>query len=75
MFGRITASPGLRPYCIKVEDNDTIILKIDQKEFDMDEITDLVRTYNTAFPDNNIVITFNGIDIVGVIKNKGEING
>lgn len=57
---------------LSISKGDTIVLKFDQDIFDMQEVLGIIETYQQVFPNNNIVVTFNGIDIVNIIKEERD---
>lgn len=57
---------------LSISKGDTIIFKFDQDIFDMQEVLSILKTYQQVFPNNNIVVTFNGIDIVNIIKEERD---
>ena len=57
---------------LSISKGDTIIFKFDQDIFDMKEVSGIIETYQQVFPNNKIVVTFNGIDIVNIIKKERD---
>ena len=57
---------------LSISKGDTIIFKFDQDIFDMQEVSGIIETYQQVFPNNKIVVTFNGIDIVNIIKKERD---
>ena len=57
---------------LSISKGDTIIFKFDQDIFDMREVSGIIETYQQVFPNNKIVVTFNGIDIVNIIKKERD---
>ena len=57
---------------LSISKGDTIIFKFDQDIFDMKEVSGIIETYQQVFPHNKIRVTFNGIDIVNIIKEERD---
>lgn len=57
---------------LSISKGDTIIFKFDQDIFDMQEVSGIIETYQQVFPNNKIVVIFNGIDIVNIIKEERD---
>ena len=57
---------------LSISKGDTIVFKFDQDIFNMQEVSGIIKTYQQAFPNNNIVVTFNGIDIINIIKEERD---
>ena len=57
---------------LSISKGDTIIFKFDQDIFDMKEVSGIIETYQQVFPNNKILVTFNGIDIVNIIKEERD---
>ena len=57
---------------LSISKGDTIIFKFDQDIFDMREVSGIIETYQQVFPNNKILVTFNGIDIVNIIKKERD---
>ena len=57
---------------LSISKGDTIVFKFDQDIFDMQEVSGIIETYQQVFPNNKIVVTFNGIDIVNIIKKERD---
>lgn len=54
---------------LDIKDGDTILMIIDTDKWDVTRAAEMLHTYEEIFPNNNIVITFKGIEIKG-IKNE-----
>ena len=57
---------------LSISKGDTIIFKFDQDIFDMQEVSGIIKTYQQVFLNNKILVTFNGIDIVNIIKKERD---
>lgn len=55
--------PGIIISKLDIKDGDTIIVTIDTDIWDVDEAYEICKIVNKIFPNNNIVITFKGIEI------------
>ena len=47
--------------------NTTLIFRVDQEEFDMAEVSQLQQVIAEAFPQCDILTTFKGFELVGVL--------
>lgn len=63
---------GISCTTLSISDKDIIVFKFDQEIFDRYEVSNFLKEYQRAFPNNKIVITFNGIDIVNIIKEERD---
>jgi len=61
---------GISCTTLSISDGDVIVFKFDQEIFSMREISNFLEEYQQVFPNNKIAITFNGIDIVNIIKKE-----
>lgn len=61
---------GISCTTLSISEGDTIVFKFDQDIFDIYEVSNFLKEYQRAFPNNKIVVTFNGIDIVNIIKKE-----
>ncbi len=61
---------GISYTTLSISDGDVIVFKFDQEIFNMREISNFLKEYQQIFPNNKIAITFNGIDIVNIIKKE-----
>ena len=61
---------GISCTTLSISDGDVIVFKFDQEIFDMREISNFLEGYRQVFPNNKIAVTFNGIDIVNIIKKE-----
>ena len=57
---------------LSISKGDTIVFKFDQDIFNMREVSNFLEEYQQVFPNNKIVVTFNGIDIVNIIKEERD---
>lgn len=67
-----SSEKGISCTTLSISKGDTIVFKFDQDIFDMQEVSGIIETYQQVFPNNNIVVTFNGIDIVNIIKEERD---
>lgn len=58
------------PFVLSIHPGDTIVFQVDQNEFDLGEAQELCNFYSDIFKENNVMMTFKGIEIKGVIKNE-----
>lgn len=63
---------GISCTTLSISDGDIIVFKFDQEIFDIHEVSNFLKEYQRAFPNNKIIITFNGIDIVNIIKEERD---
>lgn len=63
---------GISCTTLSISDEDIIVFKFDQEIFDRYEVSNFLKEYQQAFPNNKIVIIFNGIDIVNIIKEERD---
>lgn len=63
---------GISCTTLSISNGDIIVFKFDQEIFDIHEVSSFLKEYQRAFPNNKIVITFNGIDIVNIIKEERD---
>lgn len=47
--------------------NTTLVFEVDPEEFDMEEVSQLQQAMVEAFPRCDILITFKGFELVGVL--------
>ena len=57
---------------LSISKGDIIVFKFDPDIFDMQEVSGIIKTYQQVFPNNKIIVTFNGIDIVNIIKEERD---
>lgn len=63
---------GISCTTLSISKGDTIVFKFDQDIFDIREVSNFLEGYQKTFPNNKIAITFNGIDIVNIIKKERD---
>ena len=63
---------GISYTTLSISKGDTIVFKFDQDIFNMREVSNFLEEYQQVFPNNKIVVTFNGIDIVNIIKEERD---
>jgi hypothetical protein len=69
----ITIVPKLRRCnSISLSPGDTLLVHVDQDIWDLDAAQNFYDLFSKSFPNNNIVVTFKGIEI-GVIKENDKI--
>lgn len=54
---------------LNLKSNDTLVVKINQDIWDIEEAHKLVKLIAQNFPKNNIITVFNGVEL-GVIHNE-----
>lgn len=59
-----------KPFTMHVDKGDTIVIQFDQDIFDIDEAQQLLKVFQSNFPENDIIATFKGQEIKGVIKDE-----
>ena len=69
----ITIIPKLREYnSISLSPGDTLLVHVDQDIWDLSDAQSFYDLFSKSFPNNNIVVTFKGIEI-GVVKENGKV--
>lgn len=63
---------GISCTILSISKGDIIVFKFDQDIFDIREVSNFLEEYQRAFPNNKIAVTFNGIDIVNIIKEERD---
>ncbi len=48
---------------------DTLLVHVDHEQWNLDAVQEFHKLFSQAFPNNNVMVTFKGIDI-GVIKER-----
>lgn len=56
-----------KPYELSLNRNDTLVVQVDQDIFDFEEAQKLLKNIQNIFPNNEILLTFKGLEIKGVI--------
>lgn len=68
MVQRINLRKDIQPYYLTISENDTIIIEVDQNEFDIAEAQQIIKMWEKEYPKNKIMLTFKGIEVKGVIN-------
>lgn len=68
MVQRIDLRKGMQPYYLTISENDTIIIEVDQNEFDIEAAQQIIKVWEKEYPKNKIMLTFKGIEVKGVIN-------
>lgn len=58
------------PFELTLNCGDTIILQFDQDEWDIEMAKQLSEIWQKTFPKNNLITTFKGMEVKGVIHGK-----
>ena len=56
-----------KPYELLLNKYDTLVVQVDQDIFDFEEAQTLLKNIQNIFPHNEILLTFKGLEIKGVI--------
>lgn len=63
---------GISCTTLSISKGDIIVFKFDQDIFDVQQVSNFLEEYRQTFPNNKIAVTFNGIDIVNIIKEERD---
>ena len=59
-----------QPFELTINRGSTIVLQFDQDIWDLDEAQQLAKVWQDAYPHNQIMVTFKGVEIKGVLNEK-----
>lgn len=59
-----------QPFKLTINKGDTIVLQFDQDVWDLDEAQQLAKVWQDTYPHNQIMVTFKGMEIKGVLNGK-----
>jgi len=68
MIQRIDLRKDMQPYYLTISENDTIVIEVDQNEFDITAAQQIIKMWEKEYPKNKIMLTFKGIEVKGVIN-------
>ena len=57
-----------QPFKLTINKGDTIVLQFDQDIWALDEAQQLAKVWQDAYPHNQIMVTFKGMEIKGVLN-------
>ena len=66
----IESRENCQPFELTINRGSTIVLQFDQDIWDLDEAQQLVKVWQDAYPHNQIMVTFKGMEIKGVLNVK-----
>ena len=66
----IESKENYRPFELTINRGSTIVLQFDQDIWDLDEAHQLAKVWQDTYPNNPIMVTFKGIEIIGVLNGK-----
>ena len=67
----VTIIPKLTPYSeISLTQGDTLVIHIDNRIWDLNDAQNIYTVFRDNFPDNKIMIVFNGVKIEVVRENE-----
>ena len=58
------------PFELTINRGSTIVLQFDQDIWSVDEVHQLAKVWQDAYPNNPIMVTFKGMEIKGVLNGK-----
>ena len=72
MVQKIEIEPkeNYHPFELTINRDSTIVLQFDQDIWDLDEAQQLAKVWQDAYPHNQIMVTFKGMEIKGVLNEK-----
>lgn len=59
-----------QPFKLTINRGDTIVLQFDQDVWGLNEAQQLAKVWQDAYPHNQIMVTFKGMEIKGVLNEK-----
>lgn len=63
MERNVEITPGVIVSKLNLKEDDTILITIDLDKYDLEEAHDIFKLIVNSFPNNNVVTTFNGVEI------------
>ena len=66
----IESKKNYQPFELTINRDSTIVLQFDQDIWDLDEAQQLVKVWQDAYPHNQIMVIFKGMEIKGVLNGK-----
>lgn len=66
----IDSKENYQPFELIINRGSTIVLQFDQDIWDLDEAQQLAKVWQDVYPHNQIMVTFKGMEIKGVLNEK-----
>ena len=66
----IESKENYQPFELTINKGSTIVLQFDQDIWNVDEVHQLAKVWQDAYPNNPIMVTFKGMEIKGVLNKK-----
>ena len=66
----IESKKNYQPFELTINRGSTIVLQFDQDIWDLDEAQQLAKVWQDEYPHNQIMVTFKGMEIKGVLNEK-----
>ena len=66
----IESKENYQPFELTINKGSTIVLQFDQDIWSVDEVHQLTKVWQDAYPNNPIMVTFKGMEIKGVLNGK-----
>ena len=66
----IESKENYQPFELTINKGSTIVLQFDQDIWSVDEVHQLAKVWQDAYPNNPIMVTFKGMEIKGVLNGK-----
>ncbi len=66
----IKSKENCQPFELTINRGSTIVLQFDQDIWSVDEVHQLAKVWQDAYPNNPIMVTFKGMEIKGVLNGK-----
>ena len=66
----IESKENYQPFELTINRGSTIVLQFDQDIWSVDEVHQLAKVWQDAYPNNPIIVTFKGMEIKGVLNGK-----
>ena len=66
----IESKENYQPFELTINKGSTIVLQFDQDRWSVDEVHQLAKVWQDAYPNNPIMVTFKGMEIKGVLNGK-----
>ena len=66
----IESRENCHPFELTINRGSTIVLQFDQDIWSVDEVHQLAKVWQDAYPNNPIIVTFKGMEIKGVLNGK-----
>ena len=66
----IESRENCQPFELTINRGSTIVLQFDQDIWSVDEVHQLAKVWQDAYPNNPVMVTFKGMEIKGVLNGK-----